>query len=170
MNCDFGMASAGLTGHFGHFRGKSSQVPLHEPFTHKIAVFRSNLVKASQTKSKGLTSDSTTNRKWFPLQASNLPRRKPGEGGSAICSFRNRACPGRASRLNSPTHENQSFISKRQRQTVPARPFLHCAGRAGARPQPLHALRRRIQKGGFQQAHHRHRLHLEHGHPLQRAH
>jgi hypothetical protein len=49
------MATTGLTGRFDHFMAKSSQVALHEPFTHKTGLFRSNLVKASQTKNKGFT-------------------------------------------------------------------------------------------------------------------
>lgn len=59
---DFCTAATGLTGRFGHFMAKSPQVTLHEAFTHKTGVFRSNLVKASQTKSKGLTRESTTTR------------------------------------------------------------------------------------------------------------
>jgi hypothetical protein len=68
-----GTAAAGLTGRFEHFMAKSSQVPLYEAFTHKTWIFRSNPVKASQTKSKGLTRDSTTNNMGFPLQAAGDP-------------------------------------------------------------------------------------------------
>jgi hypothetical protein len=49
-----GLSAAGVSPHrchFGHVRGDSPQVPLHEPFTHKIGVFRSDPVKPGQSQS-----------------------------------------------------------------------------------------------------------------------
>ena len=58
---------------FAHFRGKSSQVPLHEAFTRKIKVFRSNPVKASQTEKEGLTGVLPYTNQGFPYKRTDSP-------------------------------------------------------------------------------------------------
>ena len=57
---DSGAAETGLTRRFEHIVAKSSQVPIHEPFTHKTGLLRSNPVKPGQTKNGGLTRVSPT--------------------------------------------------------------------------------------------------------------
>jgi hypothetical protein len=52
MNYDFGNAAMSLLALFDHFFGKSSQVPLHEAFTHKTGVSQSSPIKANQGKSR----------------------------------------------------------------------------------------------------------------------
>jgi hypothetical protein len=46
-----GTATMALLALFDHFFGKSSQVPLHEAFTHKTGFPQSSLIKANQGKS-----------------------------------------------------------------------------------------------------------------------
>jgi hypothetical protein len=52
MNCDFCTAAMALLARFDHFFVKSSQVPLHEAFTHKTGFSQSSPIKANQGKSR----------------------------------------------------------------------------------------------------------------------